>query len=103
RRDSVQGIQSRCVAPGLCRRGNCRQTGSCKMTSFKILLEDRNVQKVFRVFELEGHGLRLIGGCVRDALLKRPIGDKDFATTATPQQMMVFLPKYGISAIPTGL
>jgi poly(A) polymerase len=73
------------------------------MTVFRPIFDDKNVQKLFRVFRLEGHELRLVGGCVRDALLKRPIGDKDFATTATPQHMMLFLPKYGIHAVPTGI
>ncbi len=73
------------------------------MKAFAPLFEDRNVRKLFRVFALEGHELRLIGGCVRDVLLKRPLGDKDFATTATPQQMMAFLPKYGVHAVPTGI
>jgi poly(A) polymerase len=69
----------------------------------KKLLADPNVQKLFRIFDLERYQIRLVGGCVRDALLNRPIGDKDLATNAQPQQVINLLTKYAIRAVPTGI
>ncbi len=40
----------------------------------------------------------LVGGCVRDALLQRPITDYDIATSALPEQVEEIFP----STIPTG-
>lgn len=47
--------------------------------------------------------LRFVGGCVRDALMGRPVGDIDCATPATPQQTTALLEAAGIKAIPTGI
>jgi poly(A) polymerase len=38
-----------------------------------------------RVFEREGHELHLVGGPVRDAVLRRPVSDLDFTTDARPE------------------
>jgi len=46
---------------------------------------------------------RFVGGCVRDALLKRPIGDIDLATPLFPDEVMRRLAAAGIKAVPTGL
>jgi poly(A) polymerase len=46
---------------------------------------------------------RFVGGCVRDALLKRPIADIDLATPARPEAVMAALDKAGIKAVPTGI
>jgi poly(A) polymerase len=41
-----------------------------------------------RVFAREGHELALVGGSVRDVFLGRNPGDLDFATDATPEQVL---------------
>ncbi|MBL4692513.1 MAG: CCA tRNA nucleotidyltransferase [Magnetovibrio sp.] len=46
---------------------------------------------------------RFIGGCVRDAILKRPVQDVDIATPATPERVIEILEKANIRVIPTGL
>jgi tRNA nucleotidyltransferase (CCA-adding enzyme) len=50
---------------------------------------------------LRGAGKRawIVGGCVRDVLLGKPISDWDVATDALPNELMKLFPK----AIPTGL
>ncbi len=47
--------------------------------------------------------VRFVGGCVRDALLKRPVADVDMATPLTPDQVIERLEAAHIRAIPTGL
>jgi poly(A) polymerase len=51
---------------------------------------------------LGGSG-RFVGGCVRDALLGRTIGDVDIATPLLPEEVMRRLEAAGIKAVPTGL
>lgn len=46
---------------------------------------------------------RFVGGCVRNALVGRPIDDLDIATTLTPDRVAAALKAAGIRAIPTGL
>ena len=46
---------------------------------------------------------RFVGGCVRDALMKRPIGDIDIATVLTPQAVTDALIAAGLKAAPTGI
>ncbi|MCA8907045.1 MAG: CCA tRNA nucleotidyltransferase [Rhodospirillaceae bacterium] len=50
----------------------------------------------------EGEG-RFVGGCVRDALLDRPLSDIDIATPLKPEAVAAALEAAGIKAIPTGL
>lgn len=44
-----------------------------------------------------------VGGCVRDLLLERPIGDIDAATPATPPEVQALLEKADIRSLPTGI
>ena len=63
------------------------------------------VVEVFDALEAEG-GVgcaRFVGGCVRNALLNRPINDIDIATTRTPDQVSQALVRAGIKAVPTGI
>lgn len=46
---------------------------------------------------------RFVGGCVRNALLRRPVSDIDLATRLTPEEVMKALRARGIRAIPTGI
>ncbi len=45
----------------------------------------------------------LVGGCVRDVLLGRPVNDIDIATPLLPETVMAKLQAADISVIPTGL
>lgn len=46
---------------------------------------------------------RFVGGCVRNALVGRPIDDIDIATRLTPEQVTAALQAAGIRALPTGI
>jgi poly(A) polymerase len=46
---------------------------------------------------------RFVGGCVRNAILKQPIGDIDIATTLTPDVVSKALADAGLRAVPTGI
>src|ERR1700739_2047586 len=54
---------------------------------------------------LNGHGeeARVVGGAVRNALLKVPIGDIDIATTAVPDEVVRRAKAAGIKSVPTGI
>ncbi|MBY0430614.1 MAG: CCA tRNA nucleotidyltransferase, partial [Rhodospirillales bacterium] len=58
---------------------------------------------VVKALTAEGAEVRFVGGCVRDAVLKRPIKDVDIATHEPPEKVMLLLEKAGIRAIPTGV
>ena len=46
---------------------------------------------------------RFVGGCVRNALLRRPVSDIDIATPLTPDAVTKALTVAGLKAIPTGI
>ena len=50
-----------------------------------------------------GGDARFVGGCVRNALLGRPIDDIDIATTLRPEAVQAAAAKAGLKAVPTGL
>ena len=54
---------------------------------------------------LNGNGeeARVVGGAVRNALLKIPIGDIDIATTALPEEVIRRAKAAGIKSVPTGI
>jgi poly(A) polymerase len=59
-----------------------------------------------RVLELlngDGEEARVVGGAVRNALLKIPIGDVDIATTALPAEVIRRAGAAGIKSVPTGI
>jgi poly(A) polymerase len=58
---------------------------------------------VLRALEAGGQPARFVGGCVRDALLGRSIGDIDIATAEPPQQVVALLRKRRIKVVPTGI
>jgi tRNA nucleotidyltransferase (CCA-adding enzyme) len=59
----------------------------------------RKAKEVIRQFHKHGFQAYIVGGAVRDYLLKREIADIDIATSAKPQQIMEIFPK----VIPTGI
>jgi poly(A) polymerase len=59
-----------------------------------------------RVLELlngGGEEARVVGGAVRNALLKRPVADIDIATTALPAEVIRRAKAAGIKSVPTGI
>jgi len=58
---------------------------------------------VILALSANGKPARFVGGCVRDALLGRPVKDIDIATPEQPDEVMRLLEAAGIRAIPTGI
>lgn len=50
-----------------------------------------------------GAEVRFIGGCVRDAILKRQVRDIDIAVPEPPDKVMALLKDRGLKAVPTGI
>jgi poly(A) polymerase len=50
-----------------------------------------------------GEAARFVGGCVRDALLGRAVGDIDIATALTPPEVTAAIERAGLRAVPTGI
>ena len=63
------------------------------------------VGRVLDALEAEGGAgcARFVGGCVRDAVLGRPVDEIDIATTLTPDLTTRALRSAGLKAIPTGV
>jgi len=59
-------------------------------------------RKVMAALQARGPA-RFVGGCVRDALLGRPVGDIDIATPLTPDEVTAALKAGGLRAVPTGV
>ncbi len=60
-------------------------------------------EAVLAALGADGAHPRFVGGCVRDAVLGRPVTDVDIATPDTPDQVMALLERAGLKAVPTGL
>ena len=60
-------------------------------------------QKVMAALQAGGHEVRFIGGCVRDALVKRPVQDIDIALSAPPERVTHLLTAAGVRVVPTGI
>jgi poly(A) polymerase len=50
-----------------------------------------------------GAQVRFVGGCVRDALLGKPVTDIDIATPDEPRRVIELLESAGLKAVPTGI
>jgi len=59
--------------------------------------------QVLRLLNADGEEARVVGGAVRNALLKLPPGDIDIATTALPEEVMRRAKSAGIKSVPTGI
>src|ERR1700691_6132728 len=59
--------------------------------------------RVLGLLDANGEEARVVGGAVRNALLKLPIGDIDIATTALPAEVIRRARAAGIKSVPTGI
>ncbi|MEM1363015.1 MAG: CCA tRNA nucleotidyltransferase [Pseudomonadota bacterium] len=62
-----------------------------------------SAQKVLTALTEADHQALFVGGCVRNALLDRPVHDLDIATDALPETTMALAEAAGLKAIPTGI
>jgi poly(A) polymerase len=81
--------------------------GMSTTASFKALPQPWMTQGparlVYDALTARGDEARFVGGCVRDALLGRPINDVDIATPVLPDRVIALLEAAGLKAIPTGI
>lgn len=66
-------------------------------------LQDDTLQKLLSIFNNKGEEARIVGGAIRNALLNKPITDIDIATTATPENIILYAKQAGFKAIKTGI
>lgn len=66
-------------------------------------MEEPPTRALLAALGAAGIAARFVGGCVRDALLGRPIADIDLATPARPEEVVAALAKAGIKTVPTGI
>ena len=60
-------------------------------------------QRLLAALRSDGNEPRFVGGCVRDAVLKRPIKDVDIAVQDQPERVMAMLRDAGLRVVQTGL
>ncbi len=78
------------------------------MTAERLLadapwLHSGGTSKVLQLLNTDGEEARVVGGAVRNALLKLAPGDIDIATTALPEVVMRRAKSAGIKSVPTGI
>src|SRR5215831_17489485 len=66
-------------------------------------LREGELARILALLDCDGEEARVVGGAVRNALLREPLGDIDVATTALPQEVMRRVEAAGFKAVPTGL
>jgi poly(A) polymerase len=66
-------------------------------------MEEPATRRLLGALAQRGIAARFVGGCVRDALLGRPIADIDLATPTRPEEVAAALDKAGIKVVPTGI
>src|ERR1700674_674816 len=59
--------------------------------------------RVLGLLNGDGEEARVVGGAVRNSLLKIPLGDIDIATTALPDEVVRRAKAAGIKTVPTGI
>ncbi|WNK00983.1 CCA tRNA nucleotidyltransferase [Thalassospiraceae bacterium LMO-JJ14] len=66
-------------------------------------LTDPNTLSVMNALSAGGADVRYVGGCVRDAIARRPVADIDIGTPEPPEQVIARLKAADIKSIPTGI
>ena len=68
-----------------------------------LILSNKDVKSLFQIFRHSGFEIRYVGGCVRDALLRKKSHDIDFSTNARPHEMQQILKKNHVHYFDSGL
>ena len=66
-------------------------------------LKEGEVARLLSLLDRNGEEARVVGGAVRNALLRVPIGEIDVATTALPEEVTRRVEAAGGKAVPTGV
>ena len=66
-------------------------------------LKDGEVARLLALLDRDGEEARVVGGAVRNALLRLPVGEIDVATTAVPDEVVRRVEAAGWKAVPTGI
>jgi poly(A) polymerase len=66
-------------------------------------LNDGEVARLLALLDRDGEEARVVGGAVRNALLRLPVREIDVATTALPEEVIRRVEAAGGKAIPTGI
>jgi poly(A) polymerase len=66
-------------------------------------LKDGEVARLLAVLNRDGEEARVVGGAVRNALLRLPVVEIDVATTALPEEVARRVEAAGWKAVPTGI
>jgi poly(A) polymerase len=66
-------------------------------------LKDDDVGRLLAVLDRDGEEARVVGGAVRNALMRLHVDEIDVATTAEPNEVMRRAEAAGFKAIPTGV
>ncbi|MBF9033000.1 CCA tRNA nucleotidyltransferase [Rhodobacterales bacterium HKCCE2091] len=66
-------------------------------------LRDPGTAAVMRMLTGAGHQAYFVGGCVRDELLGRDVGDIDISTDARPETVMKLAERAGLKPVGTGV
>ena len=77
--------------------------GGTKRLALQPWMHAPATEAVIAALTAGGAEVRFVGGCVRDALLGRPVTDIDIATPDEPKRVIELLEAAGLKAVPTGI
>ena len=66
-------------------------------------LREGGLARILALLDCDGEEACVVGGAVRNALLREPLGDIDIATTARPEEVVRRVETAGLKAVPTGI
>ncbi len=66
-------------------------------------LTEGPVARLFEMLDCDGEEARVVGGAVRNALIRHPVGEIDIATTALPEEIVRRAERARIRSVPTGI
>ena len=67
------------------------------------VFDNPRVATIFRILNGDGEETRIVGGAVRNAILRVDVSEIDFATTALPDETIRRAKAAGLRCIPTGI
>src|SRR5436309_9568186 len=84
-------------------RSRSREMSEARVLSDAPWLRSGPAARVLALLNGDGEEARVVGGAVRNALLKIPLVDIDIATTALPDEVVRRAKAAGIKSVPTGI